>query len=450
MSGTASGHTNFTLFDSLPIGALVINKEFKIVYWNRTLEVWTGMDKNRIVGKSLLDSFPNLNQKKYADRIKQIFTGAPSAVFSSLLHRYLIPVEGKDGSFRSQNSTVTPMVSPSGEVFAMFFIQDVTELSARIRDFKNMRDKAIQEIKERQKVEEKLRLMAAVIENTAEGVIITDTQGNIQIVNKSFTKITGYSEREALGNTPRLLRSGRHNEHFYNNMWRQINETGFWVGEFWNKRKNGSIYPQKTSISPVMDANGKLSHYAGIFLDITDRKIVEDELRKLSTTDGLTDVSNRRNFDFTLDMEWKRTRRDKTPLSLLMIDIDRFKLYNDTYGHLAGDKCIQSVANSLKGFANRPGDLVARYGGEEFTVLLPGVDRLNAETIAQSIRSHIEFLEIPHPTSGVSKFVSISAGVATVSIDHGATPSELVELADKALYQAKRAGRNRIYVYENK
>jgi diguanylate cyclase (GGDEF)-like protein len=169
-----------------------------------------------------------------------------------------------------------------------------------------------------------------------------------------------------------------------------------------------------------------------------------DELRRLSISDALTNLGNRRHFEVMLDQEWLRAMRSQTPISLIFFDIDFFKPYNDNYGHQAGDDCLRLVAEKMGGFAKRPGDTSARYGGEEFVLLLSGTEQAQAATIAEACRASVENLRIPHEHSKVSDVVTISAGVATMVPDGITSRRELVETADKALYQAKWEGRNRV------
>lgn len=169
-------------------------------------------------------------------------------------------------------------------------------------------------------------------------------------------------------------------------------------------------------------------------------------LQLLSSLDGLTGIANRRHFDDGIDREWRRALRDQTPISLIMVDIDFFKAYNDTYGHQAGDDCLKQVAGLLKRYSRRAGDFPARYGGEEFTVVLSGTGTGNAQRIAEEIREGVESLGIPHESSSAGDVVTVSAGVATVVPHDGLSVAELIRKADSALYRAKGAGRNRVVV----
>ncbi len=171
-------------------------------------------------------------------------------------------------------------------------------------------------------------------------------------------------------------------------------------------------------------------------------------LHFLSTVDGLTRVANRRLFDEVLALEWRRALRDATPLSLMMIDIDCFKAYNDTYGHQRGDSCLEKVAGALTDALNRAGDVVARYGGEEFAIVLPETELAGAATIAEMLRTRVEALGIPHAASWVGERITCSVGVAATIPSHDSSPAALIAAADQALYQAKREGRNRVIIEE--
>lgn len=170
------------------------------------------------------------------------------------------------------------------------------------------------------------------------------------------------------------------------------------------------------------------------------------ELQRISCQDGLTGIYNRRHFDTYLEQEWARATRDGAPVSLILIDIDYFKSYNDHYGHQSGDECLRRVAGVLVEVLQRPADLAARYGGEEFAIVLPKTDADGAETIAEAMRSRVERLYIPHAFSRVSSTVTISSGVGTVRPNPKIAPFNLIAMTDKALYQAKQAGRNRVQV----
>jgi len=169
------------------------------------------------------------------------------------------------------------------------------------------------------------------------------------------------------------------------------------------------------------------------------------ELHRLATLDGLTQVANRRRFDDYLNLEWRRLQREQSPLSLILCDVDHFKLYNDTYGHLSGDFCLQEVAKAISNALKRPADVVARYGGEEFAIILPNTTIEGAIHVAELIQQNIQQLNILHSTSTVSKYVTISQGISCVIPHQNLTPHHLIDVTDEALYAAKAKGRNCIY-----
>ncbi len=201
----------------------------------------------------------------------------------------------------------------------------------------------------------------------------------------------------------------------------------------------------------VIREQGETVALVGFIFDISERKKMEDvllklnkQLESLSYHDPLTNVANRRMYDKTIEMEWARAQRHNTPISLIVMDIDNFKQYNDHYGHVVGDECLQSVADSLDGVASRPSDLLARYGGEEFVLLLPDTDREAAVELAERCRMAVQNRQIAHAKSGVADVITISSGVATMVPSGNTSPATLFEAADKMLYQSKSNGRNRV------
>lgn len=228
-----------------------------------------------------------------------------------------------------------------------------------------------------------------------------------------------------------------------------------WAGErvvtieYRARRPGGElIWIEASARTIVSEATGKPEGYVTVGRDITERKRVESRLSALAHTDALTGLANRRALDEVLDREWQRARRDEAPLSLLLIDADHFKLFNDSYGHPAGDSCLRRLADAAARMARRPADLVARYGGEEFAILLPGTEDTDAMALGERLRSAIAGLHLPHENNRPAGVVTVSIGVATARpwSDRGSTPAALVAAADAALYRAKDGGRNCVAV----
>lgn len=215
----------------------------------------------------------------------------------------------------------------------------------------------------------------------------------------------------------------------------------------WSNKKSNEIRYFQISLSPIRDSRGEVAGIVGVGRDITDRIKAEEMIKSLSYLDGLTGIPNRRYFDEQFDAEWRRALRHNTSISLIMCDIDCFKDYNDAYGHLSGDDCLRQVASTLSANLNRSGELVARYGGEEFAIVLPYSTLENAAILAEKLRSEIESLGIAHIESKVSRYITISLGVASIIPTRGLLFTSLISAADKALYMAKKEGRNRVKTY---
>jgi diguanylate cyclase (GGDEF)-like protein/PAS domain S-box-containing protein len=204
---------------------------------------------------------------------------------------------------------------------------------------------------------------------------------------------------------------------------------------------------RKTMLLNARKIYRKMNHVEMILLafeDITERKKAEEQLKLFASMDGLTGIANRRHFDTTLDLEWRRAMRSAKPLSLIIVDVDYFKNYNDVYGHPAGDSCLQKIAHTIRDSLRRAGNFVARYGGEEFIVILPDTNTEGAYLFAESLIEKIENLNIEHKDSKVGKNVTVSLGVSTAVPKKDSTQDELISMADKALYKAKQEGRNRV------
>jgi diguanylate cyclase (GGDEF)-like protein len=207
---------------------------------------------------------------------------------------------------------------------------------------------------------------------------------------------------------------------------------------------DGERFPVRLRGRVIRDAGQEVVGVAYFYTDITRQRQLEAQLKRLSHVDGLTGVQNRRAFDENLTQEWARARRESAPLSLILIDIDAFRLYNDHYGHQAGDECLKKIAGVIAETFKRPGDYVARYGGEEFAIIVADSDGEGVASHAERLRTRVEYMAIPHEKSLASNVVTISLGLSTQRPDGTNNPSGMVESADRALYRAKETGRNRL------
>ena len=293
------------------------------------------------------------------------------------------------------------------------------------------------DITERKHAEEQLRLAARVFDRAAEGVVVTDINQCILTVNDAFSNVTGYSREEAVGKTPRILNSGKHLPEFYLDMWEKIDAQGWWQGEIWNRNKKGDLYLEWLSINTVKDQEGRVVNYVAMFSDITLVKESQHRVEFLATHDDLTSLPNRTLFNDRLRLALARATRSEESLAVLFLDLDNFKIVNDTLGHDIGDKLLKQVAARLLECV-RAEDTVARLGGDEFVLLLEGSERHEA---AQTAERLIRALSKSYLLGEHECFVSASLGISMFPEDAG-EPSGLMRNADAAMYRAKDQGKN--------
>lgn len=300
------------------------------------------------------------------------------------------------------------------------------------------------DIDARKQAEERLRLSAAVIDSTRDGVVVTNLDAGIVAVNRAYCEITGYSEAELLGKNPNMLQSGRHDDRFFREMWDSLSATGHWQGEIWSRRRNGEVFPEWLTISVVRDESGRPGHYVGVVTDISRLKQTEADLAKLAHYDPLTGLPNRLLAQSRLDYAIERAEHDGRRLALLFVDMDRFKTVNDSLGHQVGDELLCAVGERFRK-AVGVADTVARLGGDEFLVIVENVG--DARAAADVARDLLECLSAPFLLpSGHEVFADASVGISLFPED-GSTSIDLVRSADAALYRAKDLGRNTFHFY---
>ena len=293
-----------------------------------------------------------------------------------------------------------------------------------------------------------LRIAATAFESR-ESMMITDADSVILRVNKAFSESTGYTADEAVGQTPRILKSDRQDSEFYRSMWETIHHTGTWQGEIWDRRKDGEIYPKWLTISAVKGDNGLVTHYVGSHIDISDRKLAEEKIQHLAFYDHLTDLPNRLLLTDRLQQATVSNARSGCLGALLFIDLDNFKSLNDTLGHYIGDFLLQQVSKRLESCV-REVDTVARLGGDEFVVMLLGLSEhpIDAASQTESVGEKILFaLSQPYQLEKHTYHCTASIGVALFK-DKEQSNDELMKQADIALYQAKKAGRNTLRFFD--
>jgi len=382
--------------------------DYRFLAINPAFEEMTGLRASDIVGRCVLEIMPS-TEAFWIERYGRVaLTGEPDTFesYSAEIGKYF-----EVRAFR-----------PSPGQFAVTF-QDVTV---------------------RKQAEIRLNLLARVFENTQEGIVVTDPGNAIIEVNDAFLRITGYERAELIGETPRILQSGRHGPDFYNAMWAELNESGLWRGEIWNRRKDGEIFPEQLTISVVLDQHGRPSHYVGVVVDITAMKRHQAELDRIAHYDALTGLPNRVLLNDRLEQAIAKAHREHKLLAVCFLDVDGFKPINDRHGHGAGDHLLIELAGRFREEL-RGNDTVARLGGDEFIILLADLE--DQTTCIQILRRILATVSRPFIVSGHVVSVTASIGVTLYPI-RAADTDTLMRQADQAMYQSKQVGKNTFFFYD--
>ena len=297
---------------------------------------------------------------------------------------------------------------------------------------------------EHQRSQQGLQLAASVFEQSPQGIMITDTQQRILKVNAAFTEITGWQESEVLGRLESMLSAGRDAPGLRAEMRTALEDGGIWIGELWSRRHDGEVYPENRTVVAVRDGDGGLQHYVSTFSDTSAEKFAAERIHRLAHYDATTELPNRVLLQDRLLHAINRVARSGKRLALLFLDLDGFKLINDTYGHSAGDEVLRLVGVRLTSRL-RKADIVARIGGDEFAVVISDVDQGNdVQTICDQL---LQVVTEPYELSGESSSVTTSIGIAIFPEDGGDVQT-LLKHADAAMYRAKESGKNRYVFYE--
>ncbi|HQW19478.1 MAG TPA: EAL domain-containing protein [Rhodocyclaceae bacterium] len=330
----------------------------------------------------------------------------------------------KNGELYWEDARILPIVAADG----------------RITHFLGLKE----DITLRRQAENRQRLATSVFDNSHEGIIITDPDNLIIDVNNAFVALSGYSREELIGQTPSMLKSGKHDGAYYSTIHQALEKHGQWRGEITNRKKNGNISVEQITVSAVRDDKGRLLHYIGIFTDITKLRESQQRLEHLTHFDPLTHLPNRALLGDRLQQALAVARRGNSLLAVCYLDLDDFKPINDIHGSVIGNELLTEVASRIKG-SLRGGDTVARLGGDEFVLLLGEISDL-AE-IEQTLSRILTLVAVPYHVSGIQLQVTASIGV-TIAPTDGSDPDSLVRHADQAMYVAKQAGRNRYHLFD--
>lgn len=393
-----------------------------ITYWNSASERLYGYTAEEAVGRNLfMLVVPHMLRQAFQD-VLQDMQASPDAFVSqelTLVHK---------------NGQEVPVYSSHAAVYAQGAVAEFFRFDM--------------DLAERRRTEAELRVAATAFE-AQEGMMVTNARRDILRVNQAFTRISGYEDHEVIGKSPSMFSSGWHDNAFYAALNQMLEQQGHWEGEIWNRRKNGEIYPQQMHISSVADDDGRVTHYVATFIDITQRKAAEDQIRQLAFYDPLTGLPNRRMLMDRLQHALAGSARSGACGALLFIDLDHFKTLNDTLGHDKGDLLLQQVAHRLMD-AVREEDTVARLGGDEYVVMLEGLDAQRTVAAGQATQvgeKIIGALNAPYRLAGHEYHSTPSIGLTLFS-GHEMALDELLKQADLAMYQAKSAGRNGLRFYD--
>ncbi|WP_374430067.1 sensor domain-containing protein [Ideonella dechloratans] len=310
-----------------------------------------------------------------------------------------------------------------------------------LRDGRPARLVLAQDITDRRQAEERSRLISQVFEATEEGIFITDAQNRFVSVNRAFSRITGYSPQEVLGQTPALLKSERQNRAFYAELWKQLNTEGRWEGEIWNRNKSGEVYPEWLAVNAIKDEQGRLQQYLGIFTETSSRKSAEERILRLANHDSLTDLPNRALLVDRARVVLATARHQHTPVVLMHLNLDHFSAINESLGHEAGDQVLRELALRLTRCLE-PEDTLCRLGGDDFILLLPDT---GVGDVAQISVRLMDAVARPFAVAGQDLRLSASIGAAEFP-ENGSDLTELSRAAESAVHLAKREGRNTVRV----
>ena len=387
--------------------------ECPLLFVNREFERLTGYRSAEVVGRSCRMLQSHSTDPAAVDAIRRALD-ANQPVTVTLENRH------RDGTPFWNELSLAPLFSQAGHRYLVGIQRDVTQ---------------------REHAHQRMKLADAVFRNTHDGILVTDADKRIIDTNPAFSELTGYRQDEVLGKKPNLLSSGKHDSGFYQSMFAAVAERGYWTGDIWNTRKDGSQLIENTTISAIRNDSGEIVNYIGVFRDITQRRLNQARLERMASYDPLTGLFNREHFNTLLERQLASLEFTQSGLAVLFLDLDDFKPINDSFGHASGDELLIEISRRLKRLM-RANDLTARFGGDEFVVALSGLGtQAKAGKVADKVLA-----DLTQPfalDNGQRVEISASIGIAFTS-DHQVSCSALLDAADAAMYGAKQLGKNRI------
>jgi diguanylate cyclase (GGDEF)-like protein/PAS domain S-box-containing protein len=402
------------LYDEAPYPYQSLNEKGVITDINKKWLEITGYDKDEVIGEKF-----SLFTDESFEYLKEIFK---TFLIENKIENKIIKIKKKNG-----------------EIIITSFNGNISNINGEIRTHCIFKD-----ITQEQKIEKKLKLSDIVFENTTEAIMITNERSEIISVNNAFTNITGYTFDEIQNKNPKILKSGKHDKEFYTILWNELEENGSWKGEIWNRKKNGELYSEWLNISSVKNSTGKILNYVALFSDITKIKDSNEKIEYLAHHDPLTNLPNRLLLNARLNISLDKCVELGQKLAIFFIDIDNFKIINDTYGHSIGDKIINLVAQRLQKNI-RKNDTISRIGGDEFIIVIEDIiEQKNVEKIANKILN--DFID-PIKLEEYLFDTSVSMGIS-IFPNHGLNAEDLIKHADTAMYSAKNSGKNQYQFYK--
>ncbi len=431
----------FELYDLAPAAYLTMTQQGLIQQTNLAAATLLGLSRRNLMNKKFSNFIFEADLAVYYSFFKQLVESREQQVLELRMHKndgmqFWVHMEAKAAQSEEDVPTLRVVLTDISER-----IQTEIALRENIVHIQSLVDSA-------RETENALRIAATVFESL-EGIFITDANRAILRTNQAVFNITGYCEKELIGQNPNIFSSGCQDACFYKAMWKMINETGIWDGEVWNRRKNGDIYPQHLTVSSVKDTAGKVTNYVATLTDISQSQLAADKIKFLAFYDPLTKLPNRILLRERLTLALISSQRNKHNSALLFIDLDNFKNLNDTLGHDMGDLLLQQVSERLV-HSVREGDTVARLGGDEFVVMLEDLSASINEAVIQVEAVGHKILESINKSYQLTTYFyncTSSIGI-TLFTGQQQTGDEILKQADIAMYQAKAAGRNALRFFD--